>query len=68
MNQYERQKHYIAELENKIHVLNGKLETCRQLNDVLYSQNRQLENYLRELERLNAATKNTVRNNISDAS
>ena len=52
MNQYERQRSYIAELENKIHVLTGKLENCRQLNDLLYRQNRELSNYIKELERI----------------
>lgn len=68
MNQYERQRNYIEQLENKIHVLNGKLETCRQLNDVLFRQNRQLSDYIGELERLNAETEITTRNNVSDAS
>ena len=52
MNQYEKQRAYIAELENKIHDLNGMLNNCRQLNDLLYRQNRELSNYIKELERI----------------
>lgn len=50
---YERQRQTIHEQADKIATLQRKLESCRQLNDWLFNQNRELSEYIKEMEKIN---------------